>query len=605
MKNISRKLKNRRNRWLITDKMFLSLFMTGTIIEFSQVGAGFIDGLAISRFMGPLEMAAEGIASPIFSIMGIISGLLAVGMQVRCSQSIGRGNPKEYSRFVSATVQVGVMVSLVAMTLLLIFAEPFSVMLGASGNAADLVEPVSRYLIGIGIGMPAFILVAILAPALQLDSGNKIIQIGAIIEAVSNVVMDFIAVKLRYGIMGIGLASSIACYINLLYLCTYFLKKDRSLHLVKPDIPIREFIHMMTNGSERAIKRLANSIRPIILNMIIISYGGAIAMSALSVRNNFSNFVEIFGAGVASAVSIIVGVYFGEVNEEGIEEVCSFGQKMIMIFSGAVCVLVLIFARPIARLYVTRNGETLELIVFTMRMLALQNPLQALVATRIKYLQAIHKRRNMKMLIFGAQLVFVLTSAFVLGKLFGVYGILACYTVSDLVTLLAVYVYYAIKGRHLIVTKKEYMNLPNEFHLNPGDVISLDICDIYDVTLCSEQITLFGNGHKISPRISYFAALSFEEFGANIVNNGFPNCKFSKPMIDVRAVIAEDALIMRMRDNCPRFDVTKQIAEANSGCSDIMHNAGIRIASEIASEIIYLHTFDTNSLIVRFNLNKA
>ncbi len=54
-------LKKNSERWAITDKMFFSLFLTGSIIEFSQVGAGFIDGLIISRFLGPEAMAAQGI----------------------------------------------------------------------------------------------------------------------------------------------------------------------------------------------------------------------------------------------------------------------------------------------------------------------------------------------------------------------------------------------------------------------------------------------------------------------------------------------------------------------------------------------------------------
>ena len=61
-------------QWLL----YFSLFLTGAIIEFSQVGAGFIDGLAISRYLGPMEMEAEGIAHSTFSILGIVSGLLAI-----------------------------------------------------------------------------------------------------------------------------------------------------------------------------------------------------------------------------------------------------------------------------------------------------------------------------------------------------------------------------------------------------------------------------------------------------------------------------------------------------------------------------------------------
>ena len=592
-----------RNRWAISDKMFFSLFLTGVIMEFSQVGAGFIDGLIISRFLGTNAMAAEGIVHPIYSILGIVSGLLAVGMQVRCSQAIGRGNREEYCRFVSATVYVGAIISLIITVLLLVFAKPFTVLLGASGNAADLAELASLYLIGISIGAPPLIMTAILAPALQLDIGRKTIQTGALIEAASNIVMDIIAAKLGWGILGIGLATSVASYLNLLFQCTFFLKKDRILHFVRPRISVKEFMKMLTNGSEKAIKRLANTLRPIILNTVIISYGGAAAMSVLSVRNNFSNFAEIFGAGIASAVALLSGVYYGEINLEGIEAVNKNEHKMIIRFAGVVSVLVFIFAKQIARLYIPGNGDIYEMAVFALRMLALQTPLQALIASRIKYLQAIHKKRNMNMLIMATQVIFVILAAMILGKIFGSYGILACFTVSDTLTLIAVYIYYLVNSRRIRPTRQDFLNLPDYFYLKPGDVISLDIRGEEDVSLASEQIFLFCKGHKIDRKIAYYASLSFEELSSNIVKYGFPNNNSSNPMIDLRAVIVDNSLVVRLRDNCPKYDITKQIAAVNEASSDPLHNIGIRIVSKTASDITYLNTFDTNSLILRFSLD--
>ena len=600
-KQLTKTIKTNRS---ITSRMCFSLFLTGVVIEFSQVGAGFIDGLAISRYLGPMEMAAEGIAHPIFSILGIVSGLIAVGMQVRCSQAIGRGKVNEYCEYVSASVYVGLVMSLIISALVLMFAEPFAVLLGARGNGTHLAEATSQYLSGLGIGVPPLIMTAILAPALQLDSGNRTIQTGALIEGASNIVLDFVAVKLGLGIFGIGLATSFASYLNLFYQCSFFLNKNRSLHLVKPHISVSEFIRMLTNGSEKAIKRMMNTLRPIFLNMIIIAYGGTVAMSALSIRNNFADFIEIFGAGIASAISLVVGVYYGEVNEEGIEETGHFGHKMILIFSGSICVLVFAFARPIARLYVTGSGDTLDMVTFTIRVLALQNPMQALVASRIKYLQAVHKRQNMNLLIVMAQFVFVLSSAFVLGRLFGVYGILACFTVSDLLTLISVYVFYAIKCRSLIVTKKDYLNLPDYFFMGPGDVISLDIYDREDAVLCSEQIMLFCKGHGVDGRTAYFSALSFEELAVNALEHEYTHKRPNSPMISIRVAMADDMLIIRMRDNYPKYDVTHHIALANEIKDNPVSDVGIRIVSNIAAEITYLNTFNTNSLIVCFDLEE-
>lgn len=590
----------RNSRWAITDKMLFSLFLTGATIELSQVGSGFVDGLLISRRLGSDAMAAAGIVYPIFSILGIISGLLAVGMEVRCSQAIGRGNREEYRRFVSAAVYAGIVISLIVTVLFVIFAKPFSALLGASGNGAGLVGPASEYLTGISIGAPALIMTAILAPALQLDSGRRFIQNGAIICVISNVVMDILAVCMNWGIFGIGLATAVANYLNLLAQCLFFLKKDRILHFVRPNIPAGEFIKMLANGSEKAIKRIANTLRPIVLNAIIISYGGAAAMSVLSVRNNFSDFAEIFGAGIASAVGLLTGVHYGEINEDGIEEVNKYEHRLIRYFSGSVCVLMLIFAGQIARLYIREDGEIYRMAVFAIRVLALQIPLQALIASRIKYLQAIRRKSNMILLIMVTQLIFVILSAFILGRLFGSYGILACYTVSDALTLAAVYIYYAVKCRSIRPPRKSFLNLPDYFHLHPGDVISLDIRNQLDVSLVSEQIMLFCKGHKLSDRTAYHAALSFEELASNIVSYGFPVNRSSHPIIDLRAVITNSSFVMRLRDNCPPYDVTKEFSAVNEPGSDPVHNIGIRIVSKTASDITYLNTFDTNNLIIQF-----
>ena len=209
----------------------------------------------------------------------------------------------------------------------------------------------------------------------------------------------------------------------------------------------------------------------------------------------------------------------------------------------------------------------------------------------------------MNMLIMATQVIFVILAAMILGKIFGSYGILACFTVSDTLTLIAVYIYYLVNSRSIRPTRQDFLNLPDYFYLKPGDVISLDIRGEEDVSLASEQIFLFCKGHKIDRKIAYYASLSFEELSSNIVKYGFPNNNSSNPMIDLRAVIVDNSLVVRLRDNCPKYDITKQIAAVNEASSDPLHNIGTRIVSKTASDITYLNTFDTNSLILRFSLD--
>ena len=85
-------------------------------------------------------------------------------------------------------------------------------------------------------------------------------------------------------------------------------------------------------------------------------------------------------------------------------------------------------------------------------------------------------------------------------------------------------------------TARGYLALPDTFNPDPGNIISLDIRDIEDVSLVSEQIQLFCKGHKADDGIGMKAAICFEELAMNIIKFGFPNCKRT-PHIDFRLVL--------------------------------------------------------------------
>ena len=599
-----RPLKKRsRERWRITDRMFLSLLLTGTTIELSQVGAGFIDGLCTSRYLGSEAMAARGIAHPIFSCLGIISGVLAVGMQTAGAKAIGKGKREEFSRIFSAVFYIGSALSLLITLLLICFSGPVSVLLGAAGKAASLVGPASDYVVGLGVGAPALIMTAVLAPALQLDSGRMTVQIGALIELSADVILDIVMIRAGLGIFGVGLATSVACYLNLLYQCLHFLKKRRMLHFSRLRLSLRELFGLLTDGSEIAFRRITHIIRPIILNRIIIAYGGAAAMTMLSIRNNFADFSLIFGMGIVSALALLTGLYYGEVNAEALYEVDSFKNRMVLLIPGSVCVLMLIFARPIAGLYAPGDEEALRMATFAIRMLALQNPLQILLISRTQYLQVLRRVKSYMALML-VQLITVLLSAFVLGALFGAYGVLACFTVGDLLSLLVIWVFNMIKSRRLLPTKKDFLGLPASFDLRPGDVISLDIRDKKDVSLASRQMQMFCEGHGIDQKIAYYASLSFEEVAVDLLETGFSGKNPKKVQIDLRAVIVDGTFVIRLCDNCPRHDITSLFAVADMPQTDIAKNIGARIVSRVAADIDYMRTFDTNNVTIRFRLDE-
>ena len=606
MKRLPALLKGRNSeRWKVLDQTFFSIFITFSLIELTNVGAALIDGLVVSNFLSADAMAAAGIAHPVFSISGIFSGMFATGMQTLCTKELGRGNVPAFNRLFSAVMYIGSAFSLFLSAVLFLGAEPLAVFMGASGKGAQLAVLAADYLRGVLIGLFPLIMCGVLSSAVQMDSGRKRVMTSAVICSVLNVIFDFIAVSLHMGMFGVGLATALAQYFMMGYLFLHFLEKDIMLKFVPLATGVREMIYLISCGTEKALRRIANVIRPLVLNKLIIFYGGAMAMTALSVNNSVSDFTRFFAVGLADAVALQVGVLFGEMNEEGIHESVRCALRCCGIFCGFICVLFLVFARPIAMLYVSEEGELLEMTVFVIRMIALQAPLGGLLHPRITYLQATERTKKMQLLTIASKLVYVIISAFILGALFGPYGILSSFLVSDVLSLLTVRWYHVIRKRKYLPNLEDYLDLPENFRRKPGDVIDLDIRDMEDISLTSEQIMMFCKGHRIDPKTGFRAALCFEELAANIIEHGFPKCR-KNPGIDLRLVYDPKELIIRMQDNCAAYNVERQIAMAiNDNTLDPDEKLGLRILGGMAANIRYVHTLETNNVILKFPVTKA
>ena len=86
-------------------------------------------------------------------------------------------------------------------------------------------------------------------------------------------------------------------------------------------------------------------------------------MAAMSIWVNYSEFIQSLAVGLADTTALMVGVLYGEMNDEGIRESSNCVLRSCARFCGLACVLLLIFARPVARIYVREEGALMEMAV--------------------------------------------------------------------------------------------------------------------------------------------------------------------------------------------------------------------------------------------------
>ena len=587
----------------MVDQSFLSLFITFSVIELTNRGSGIVDGLFVSNFFDAKAIASVGVVKSIFSITGIVSGMLSVGMQSRCSHELGKGDLKGFNRIFSSMFYISVVVSVICMLVLLAGARPLAVLMGASGNGADLVDGAADYLRGIAIGFPSILLVVVLSVACQLDSEKARVRKAGVVSFIGNCIFDYMTVKFGLGVFGIGLATSLASYLQVGYLLLHFRTKDRMLNFTKFNMNFKEILETLALGTERALRSLGKVISPMIVNRIILYFGGTIAMSAFSIQKDFLNLAEIFACGLADATALQAGIYYGEMNSETMRVMGKSAHKFCGLFLGITAAVLIVFARPIAGFYISEQGELFDMVAFSSVMIGIYAPINGLVRARISYLNAVKKTRNMQVMTFLSSVVYTICSAFILGKLFGAYGVLASNLLISVLLLATVWIYMAVVTKKLFPKAEDYLELPDNFDISPKDIISLDIRDMEDVSLVAEQIQLFCKGHKVDGNTGMKAALCFEELAVNIINFGFPKCK-TLASIDLRLVFSKDEIVMRLRDNCPMFDVERYIAQGIERSGDDIR-LGLKMIGGLAENISYVHSLETNNVIIRFPITNV
>ena len=235
--------------------IFHQVFVTSSVTTFTTIGAGFVDTIIVSYFLGVDAIAAAGLGYSFYYLAGIIYGCIATGFKSLASRSLARGDTEDFRHIYSVSISLAVLVSCLVMGLIYCFTGPLVWLLGARGSSESLAGMTSSYLAGLAVGLPALTLNSVLSTALYFDNGTAAVTTANIVSMAADILLDIAAVLTGAGMLGIGLASSVSAWMGLIVLA---LKSRKSSLLVftltKPKKgELREMVHL---GSERIFARL-------------------------------------------------------------------------------------------------------------------------------------------------------------------------------------------------------------------------------------------------------------------------------------------------------------------------------------------------------------
>lgn len=551
----------------------------------------FIDSMFAGRCLGTQAMAVTGLFGPISTVLSGIASIMAIGAQQLCCTEMGNGNSKNVSRIFNTGALLLVGCGILMTVILLIFRGPLAVGLGAAG---EIKTELSVYITGISIGIVGQLLSSYLMPFLQINGKNNISYCAMIANLAGNLLFNILfVVVLQWGLLGLGLATSFSGLLCTCLMLPIFKRKEELAHFELIKIQPGDLVGILKIGSPVLMFQAGLFIKNYGMNRALLSGSTVEAVAVLTLQGSICGILGALPYGSGTAVQMLASFFIGEGDSDSIKKVLQTALKTGYMLCIPVLLLLIIFARPVILLFGIENSETQIMAVRMIFALSIGIILNMLSTIFVKMFQAAEKLILVNGITFvenAIQGVFTLVFVGVLGADAAWFA----FPIGCLISILVIFIYGFLgmaDGRRDLLC---FLHFPKEFGVAKEQKMTLTIHSMEDVMEASHKISDFCTTHGMTGRIAMVAGLCVEEMAGNVVEHGFK--ENGKGRIWILVLFKDGKLIIRIRDNCIRFDPKEYLQISSS--DDSLDHVGIRLVTSMTKSTSYQNVFGMNMLTV-------
>lgn len=375
------------------------------------------DTFMISQF-GSEIIASIGAMGTVIDFMYLVLQSINVSNNVIVARLLGK-NDKEQSK---VTVGVALIIAIICSLICIILTLGISKFIPKM-FLVNKIGLVYLYIRLIGV-IPNTILTILSGYQRTLGNSKRMLNIRILCFFI-NAVLDFAFIKFGFGITGVALSTVLVEIINMIVL-VYYSKNLVKIKFVK-SIAKEEFSLIRYNVYERIFKRGSNFILNIIMSRIgTLQYAAhIIVMQFLDLINNFLHGT---GIGTQTMIATSIGSNDNEKINNTTKIINSLNKKIVYITTTIIGIAMLIF---LPHFLIEKESLIIgyKLLLFVV--------LDCILSGFYHYYSSI--LRAMKEFKYISKLsLFIsgglrLVLAYLLSKIFGIYGVWICFVVSDLI----------------------------------------------------------------------------------------------------------------------------------------------------------------------------
>lgn len=580
----------------VLHKLFWDSFLVMLAAELSVAVSRLIDSLMVSNFLGTEMFAAQSLVGPFFGLIAIASGLMATGAQVVVSKNIAKGKFADADQAFSLALLIGLAIAVVTSAVCFLFGDLIAEIFGASREATELFKATKAYVTGLAVGVIPLTLNVILTPVLQINGDRRRVKSTMFLITGVNIILNSLSIFVfDLGMLGIGLATSIAEWCGMVVYLLHFRKKNIMCHIKLRGIQFHIIKDVLIIGFPKATVRVCNTLRPLLINRWIMFLSTSVAMSAVGINNNIRDFFRIPETAIALAIMLIAGTFYGEQDKQSLKKIVQISMTYNVLINVVLSVILFLFAPYLVAVYEKTGTEAYNMAIICLRWTSVGMIFYAVNEYFMDFMLGTGRHKHVHIFTFFERFIYAVACAYILGLVFGINGVFASFSIAEMIFSVHILIYVWVKNKQFPRKLEQFMLLPKNFETDPDMILECSVRNIEGVIGISKTVMDFCSKRGIDHRRSYFAALCTEELASNIVRHGFQSEKEQSLMI--RVVVANGDLILRFRDDCELFNIREKYDSADQ--KDVTRNIGIRLVMRMAKDVMYINALSLNTTIIK------
>ena len=388
-----------------------------------------VDQIFIGWGVGYLGNGATNVVFPLTMICLAFSLMFGDGASAYLSLKLGEKKKEEAGKGVANGIAMSVIIALIMCVITLGFLPQLLNVFGCTDN---LREYALKYGYIIAIGLPFMMIGTTLNSIIRADGNPKYAMTSMVLGAILNTILDPIFIFVfKMGVEGAAIATVISQILTFIINICY-IKKFKSVTLNKESFKIKASVarKVAMLGISSFITQMSIVVVMAFENNLLGKYGGQskfgseIPITVLGIVMKISQILNSIIIGIAAGAQPIIGYNYGAGKYDRVKKTLKTVLGLSVIISTIAFILFQTIPDKLISIFGNGDANYMEFACIAFRtylMLCICNGIQ--IPSGI-FFQAIGKSIISAILSISRQIAFLIPAMLVLGKMFGVQGVL-------------------------------------------------------------------------------------------------------------------------------------------------------------------------------------